>query len=125
MVLTPNQNQAFDTIDDNLQTIACAGSGKAGIRPDGWAKLPVAQRKDYAAARFVLRNKSDYLERLGPWPIIEGSRKPETGDSDLFHNSEFDDSYRRGFSVRGCKRYEEETKDLYPFNVIGTVVNQK
>jgi hypothetical protein len=121
--------------------------GKAEIRPDGWAKLPDASRKDYAQTCFVLRNRSDFLSHLGPWLIIDGSRKPESGESALFHYSQFDDSYRRGFSVQKCKRYGEQTGGLFTqelwelsadgeaplrlrpprdqFDAVGTVVNQE
>jgi type III restriction enzyme len=87
--------------------------GREGVRNDGWAKVQALSRGSYPTSCFAIPNKSRHLAHLGSWLVLDSSPQvPEPGQSALLHYAEFDDEYKRGFSVRQITIKAEKTGGL-------------
>jgi|GEM_PF-1926254 len=92
--------------------------GHDGVRCDGWARLDPPWHRVLPQTCFALQNRGKRLAHLGPWLIVDAGRKtPENGENVLLHYAEFDDSYRRGYSVRALHIYPEQTGGIFSQDV--------
>jgi hypothetical protein len=88
--------------------------GRTDVRRDGWAALAPPSSGRYPESFFVMVNRSRHLEHLGPWLVIDAARtRPERNESALLHYPDFEDEYRRGFSVRSVVIGSERTGGMF------------
>jgi hypothetical protein len=77
-------------------------------------RLETSNGEPFPTSCFAVANKGSDLEALGPWLVVDSARKrPDRDEWVLLHYSDFEDVYRKGYSVRQVRIGMEKTGGMF------------